>query len=281
MPDASPVKWHLAHTTWFFETFLLGEFVSGYTPQFPQYRILFNSYYNAVGDKHPRPQRGLLTRPTLAEVMDYRRQVDEAMVAAIGDGAIGGTGFSRPSRARPEPRAAAPGADPHRRQAPAVLQSGRTRLLVTRAGAREDGARAGRFGERRRASDDAACRSGPSMAASSTVGHEGDGFCFDNELPAHQVLLQPFELARSVGDLRRIPGLRARRRLSASGVLVVARLGSRPGGGLDPAALLAEADAGAAGPRAAMRRSAHARARSRCSPSTGWQPLEPAPRSRT
>ena len=61
MPDASPVKWHLAHTTWFFETFLLGEFVPGYAPQFPEYRVLFNSYYNAVGEKHPRPHRGLLT----------------------------------------------------------------------------------------------------------------------------------------------------------------------------------------------------------------------------
>ena len=95
MPDASPVKWHLAHTTWFFETFLLREFVPAYAPASPQYRVLFNSYYNAVGDKHPRPQRGLLTRPTLAEVLDYRRQVDEAMAAAIADGAAGGSAAFR------------------------------------------------------------------------------------------------------------------------------------------------------------------------------------------
>ena len=83
MPDASPVKWHLAHTTWFFETFLLSAFVPDYLPEFPQYRMLFNSYYNAVGEKHPRPQRGLLTRPTLAQVMTYRTRVDEAMDRAI------------------------------------------------------------------------------------------------------------------------------------------------------------------------------------------------------
>ncbi len=89
MPDASPVKWHLAHTTWFFETFLLGEFASDYVPTSPQYRMLFNSYYNAVGDKHPRPERGLLTRPTLDEVMHYRARVDESISALIsGDGSL-------------------------------------------------------------------------------------------------------------------------------------------------------------------------------------------------
>ena len=59
MPDASPVKWHLAHTSWFFETFLLDAALAGYRSYDPAFRILFNSYYNAVGDKHPRPQRGL------------------------------------------------------------------------------------------------------------------------------------------------------------------------------------------------------------------------------
>lgn len=63
MPDCSPVKWHLAHTTWFFETFVLGRHDPGYRPRHPEYRVLFNSYYQAVGERHPRPQRGLLTRP--------------------------------------------------------------------------------------------------------------------------------------------------------------------------------------------------------------------------
>ena len=76
MPDASPVKWHLAHTTWFFETFILERMEQGFQSFHPAFRVLFNSYYNGVGDKHPRPQRGLLTRPAMAEVRAYRADVD-------------------------------------------------------------------------------------------------------------------------------------------------------------------------------------------------------------
>ena len=68
MPDASPTKWHLAHTTWFFETFLLGR-LEGYQPHHPEFNYLFNSYYNAVGPRHCRPKRGLLSRPTLDQVI--------------------------------------------------------------------------------------------------------------------------------------------------------------------------------------------------------------------
>jgi ergothioneine biosynthesis protein EgtB len=77
MPDCSPTKWHLAHVSWFFETFLLKPSVSEYKPLNPEYAYLFNSYYNAAGDKYPRPQRGLLSRPTVDEVYRYRRHVDE------------------------------------------------------------------------------------------------------------------------------------------------------------------------------------------------------------
>src|SRR5438552_8652424 len=69
MPDASPVKWHLAHTTWFFETFILAPHLPGYRPFDLQFGYLFNSYYNAVGDRHPRPERGMLSRPALAAVL--------------------------------------------------------------------------------------------------------------------------------------------------------------------------------------------------------------------
>ncbi len=79
MPDASPPKWHLAHTTWLFETFLLQPFLPGYRPFHPQFGYLFNSYYEAVGARHPRPQRGLLSRPTVREVYAYRSHVDAEM----------------------------------------------------------------------------------------------------------------------------------------------------------------------------------------------------------
>ena len=84
MPDASPAKWHLAHLTWFFETFVLERHEASFKPFNPAFRVLFNSYYNSVGDKFPRPQRGLISRPTLDEVLDYRRQVNQRMVNVIG-----------------------------------------------------------------------------------------------------------------------------------------------------------------------------------------------------
>jgi ergothioneine biosynthesis protein EgtB len=83
MPDVSPAKWHLAHTTWFFETFLLKPNLRDYAVFNPHFGYLFNSYYEAVGERHPRPQRGLLSRPTVEEVYRYRAYVDEAMQTLI------------------------------------------------------------------------------------------------------------------------------------------------------------------------------------------------------
>ncbi len=79
MPDASPTKWHLAHTTWFFDAFLLQAHLPGYYPINQRYQYLFNSYYEAMGERHPRPARGLLSRPSLSEVLAYRDHVDNAM----------------------------------------------------------------------------------------------------------------------------------------------------------------------------------------------------------
>ena len=85
MDDASPAKWHLAHTTWFFETFVLRDFVPGYALHHPRFPFLFNSYYEAEGARHARGRRGMITRPTLADVRDYRTAVDTALIAAIPD----------------------------------------------------------------------------------------------------------------------------------------------------------------------------------------------------
>ncbi|MEH6493664.1 ergothioneine biosynthesis protein EgtB [Halopseudomonas sp.] len=79
MPDASPLKWHLAHTTWFFETFVLGALPSPPDPVDPRYRVLFNSYYVGIGERHLRAERGLLSRPSLEEILHYRKQVDHQM----------------------------------------------------------------------------------------------------------------------------------------------------------------------------------------------------------
>ena len=79
MPDTSPTKWHRAHITWFFETFVLGPHLPGYTPFDPSFNFLFNSYYEQVGDRHPRNQRGMITRPGAARVGEYRRYVDDAV----------------------------------------------------------------------------------------------------------------------------------------------------------------------------------------------------------
>ena len=91
MPDASPAKWHLAHTAWFFETFVLAQAIPAYRPRYPQYNYLFNSYYNAVGERISRDRRGLMSRPSIGEVQRYRQEVDTLMedwLAAADEAAV-------------------------------------------------------------------------------------------------------------------------------------------------------------------------------------------------
>ena len=90
MPDVSPVKWHLAHTSWFFETFILKPFVADYRPFHARYEYLFNSYYEQIGSFHPRPERGLLSRPTVKEVYQYRQYIDQAMLDVLQSTAFAG-----------------------------------------------------------------------------------------------------------------------------------------------------------------------------------------------
>ena len=132
MPDVSPTKWHRAHTTWFFETFVLSPELAGYRSPDPAYAYLFNSYYEQVGSRHPRSERGLISRPTVAEVGDYRRHVDGAMeeiIATATDDAF--DRLSANHRGRLSPRAAAPGAVAHGHQARALVQSARPAYAVT------------------------------------------------------------------------------------------------------------------------------------------------------
>jgi ergothioneine biosynthesis protein EgtB len=82
-PDASPAKWHLGHTTWFFDTFVLRDHAAGYRPFDERFAYLFNSYYEAEGNRHPRPKRGMLSRPSLDELLDWRKHVDEALKRAL------------------------------------------------------------------------------------------------------------------------------------------------------------------------------------------------------
>ncbi|HJU28847.1 MAG TPA: ergothioneine biosynthesis protein EgtB, partial [Candidatus Binataceae bacterium] len=96
MPDASPTKWHLAHVSWFFQTFVLEPAARGARAGRPEYKYLFNSYYNAVGPMYSRPRRGMLSRPTVSEVRDYRRDIDNAMIEFIET-----VGEREWSRARP------------------------------------------------------------------------------------------------------------------------------------------------------------------------------------
>ena len=176
MPDASPVKWHLAHTSWFFETVILAQ-RPGYRPFDPRFAYLFNSYYEALGPRHPRPRRGLLTRPTLDEVMAYRAHVDAAMAEACGDASAAADAIV----AGPASRTAASGTDPHRHQARFLLQSAAAGLSPTDAGA--------------------APRTQPLAMACASRRHRRRSAMTATALPStmktprHQVLLRPFRIA--------------------------------------------------------------------------------------
>ena len=141
MDDASPTKWHLAHTTWFFEAFLLKRFLPGYRVFDERFEYCFNSYYESVGARQPRAKRGLLTRPSAQEVRDYRAFVDAAL-ARLFDQKLTPEA-RRVDRARHQSRAAAPGAAAHRYAracSPPNRSSPRTARPVPGVGCRRRGA---------------------------------------------------------------------------------------------------------------------------------------------
>ena len=192
MPDVSPTKWHRAHTTWFFETFILGRHVPGYDEVDPAYGFLFNSYYEAVGPRHARPQRGFLTRPGIAEIADYRRAVDAAM-----DELLAGP-------VTPEVAALVELGLNHEQQHQElllmdikhVLAANPLRPAYAPAGEHPvlDGAASASPGARARATEPAPPTWIEHPGGIARAGHDGAGFAFDNEGPRHDVLLSPFAL---------------------------------------------------------------------------------------
>lgn len=189
MPDASPVKWHLAHTTWFFETFILESMEAAFAPFHPAFRVLFNSYYNGVGEKHPRAQRGLLTRPGMAQVRAYRADVD-ARIARLLAGEL-----ARDERERLTMLLAL-GLE-HEQQHQELLLTDVKHLLAQSAlfPAYLDSVDSAAPPARQAAQPTAWLAFEGGLAQ---IGHAGDGFCFDNELPRHPQYVAPFELASAL-----------------------------------------------------------------------------------
>ena len=189
MPDVSPTKWHLAHTTWFWETFLLKPYLEGYTSPDERFDYLFNSYYEAIGSRHPRTERGLISRPSCEEVVAYRRHVDDAMATLLAD---------PPDQHAPETAARTEIGLNHEEQHQELLLMDIKHVLSMNP------------------LSPAYVRSAPQEVQPTRdldwmrfdgglveIGHDGEGWAFDNEGPRHQVWLEPFAIADrlvTVGD---------------------------------------------------------------------------------
>ncbi|MBB6122378.1 ergothioneine biosynthesis protein EgtB [Sphingobium subterraneum] len=178
MPDVSPAKWHLAHTSWFFETFLLRPHLPGYALFDPDFERLFNSYYNGIGTPYPRAERGLLTRPPLSAVKEYRKHVDRSMAQFL----LGGDEkYSEIIELGLQ----------HEEQHQELMLMDIQHVLSCNP------------------ADPVYCVDGPRAdpvegdpewltflpAALAEIGHGGDGFAFDNESPRHRAWIEVFEIA--------------------------------------------------------------------------------------
>ncbi|HLA91480.1 MAG TPA: ergothioneine biosynthesis protein EgtB [Gemmatimonadaceae bacterium] len=181
MTDVSPTKWHLAHTSWFFETFVLAPFTKGYAPPNPKYAFLFNSYYVQAGERHCRAQRGLVTRPTVEEVFAYRAHVDEHMLALLDE--IGGDA-EHPAAALIEL-----GLN-HEQQHQELLLTDIKHVFWMNPLRPAYAPRA-----RTQDAGGAELRWHPVREGVYCIGHGGDGFAFDNERPAHRTFVQEFRIA--------------------------------------------------------------------------------------
>jgi ergothioneine biosynthesis protein EgtB len=189
MPETSPAKWHLAHTTWFFETFVLDEYSVGYLPVNPTYSVLFNSYYNGVGNQFPRAQRALLSRPTLAEVQEYRAVVDAAVLALLYEA-------DHPRHDLIQARVEL-GLHHEAQHQELLLTDVKYNLFqnpLLPAYRQDDDSHSG----------SSSANQTPAVmplqfidcpGGECETGYAGDGFCFDNELPRHIEYVAPFKLA--------------------------------------------------------------------------------------
>jgi ergothioneine biosynthesis protein EgtB len=181
MPDVSPTKWHLAHTTWFFETFILTRFDTAYRVFDPAFHYLFNSYYEAEGPRHPRPQRGLLSRPSCADVAAYREHVDAAMTRLIETGPEAAWGDMAPLIVL--------GLHHEQQHQELILMDIKHVFSINPLLPAYQP-------PRRRASGQSTSLEWAEFAGGLVeIGHAADGFAFDNETPRHRVWLEPFRLA--------------------------------------------------------------------------------------
>ena len=176
-PDASPAKWHLAHTTWFFETFVLRDHVPGYRPYDERWAYLFNSYYENEGERHARPRRGMLSRPSLDEVQSYRAHVDEALETAL------------PSLSPAALELVELGIHHEQQHQELFL----TDILATLAENPLEPA----YGELlpTEGSPEAPLSFEPGREGIAEIGADRSGFAFDAERPRHRVFLAPHEIA--------------------------------------------------------------------------------------
>lgn len=185
MPDVSPTKWHLAHTSWFFETFVLVPYDAGYVTPNPEYTVLFNSHYAQVGERHFQAQRGLLNRPTVREVMAYRHHVDEHMlrfITRIGDD-VGHPAHSTIELALH-----------HEQQHQELLLTDIKHVFWTNP--LRPAYHAPKQGLVGRPREPAGAVTWCDVAEGLyQIGHASSGFAFDNERPAHRVFVGRFRLA--------------------------------------------------------------------------------------
>ncbi len=179
MPSVSPVKWHLAHTTWFFERFVLTPLAPGYEVLDPAYDYLFNSYYQTVGRMHPRPERGLLSRPTVEQVREYRRYVDRHLLALLAEREDAQLGFLVEL-----------GLNHEEQHQELMLTDIKHVFSVNPLKPRLVDAQLPRRGQPLPPLEFVNVTGGLRE-----IGAPGDGFCFDNETPCHRVWLDDFGLA--------------------------------------------------------------------------------------